>query len=168
MIKKININESQSVTINTGNGWLYDYKSAFGHDILPDLLPALQGIGQAVAIIGEEADESGTLSLKSLAAAVRDGAMIDALGPLYGLELTTVTNILWALVHNADKTTPPVEDWINDIDISFDIVIPEILEALPAAMVTSKNLTWLKDMMKTKTRDLSISTSSPSEQPQEG
>ena len=162
MIKKIKISESQSVTINTNTGWLYVYKSAFGHDILPDLLPALQGAGQTIAVLYD--DESKNLTLGRMMDAIRDGEMLDALGPFYGLELTTVINVLWAVVHNADKTTPPVEDWLEDKEIDFDLVVPELFEAIPDSMVSSKNVKWLKDLMKRKTENLSPSTQSQSEQ----
>ena len=71
---------------------------------------------------------------------------------------------LWAVVHNADKTIPPVEDWLEDKEIDFDLVVPELFEAIPDSVVSSKNVKWLKDLMKKKTESLSPSTQSQSEQ----
>lgn len=162
MIKKIKINESQSVTINTNTGWLFVYKSAFGHDILPDLFPVLHGVGQAIAVMYDE--DAKSLTLDKVMEAIRDGEMLGALSPFYQFELTNVISILWALAYNADKTIPPVEDWLEDKEIDFDLVVPELFEAIPDSMVSSKNVKWLKDLMKRKTESLSPSTQSQSEQ----
>ena len=165
MIKKIYINESQTVDINTSAAWLYTYKSAFGHDILPELLPALQGIGQTIAVLYDE--ETGTIPFSKAAEAIGSGELLDAMSPFYGLEFTTIINILWACVKSADIQTPPVEDWVQDKDINLDMVVPELLDAIPETFVSSKNLEWLKGALK-KTTNLSRSTSSQSEQSQEG
>lgn len=162
MIKQIKINDSQSVTVNTNAGWFYVYKSAFGHDILPDLLPALQGISQAVAVIYDEGEK--TLTFGRLLEAIGNGDLFGALLPLSGLEITTILNVLWSCAYNADKTIPPVEEWIEDKDIKFDLVVPELFDAIPDALISSKNLKWLKGQMKKRTESLSHSTSSRSEQ----
>lgn len=162
MIKKIKISESQSVTINTNTGWLFVYKSAFGHDILPDLFPVLHGVGQAIAVIYDE--DAKSLTLDKVMDAIRYGDMQGALSPFYQFELTNVISILWALAYNADKTIPPVEDWVEDKEIDLDLILPELFEAIPGSMVSSKNLKWLKDLMKKRTENLSLSTQSQSEQ----
>lgn len=162
MLRQIQINDSQSVTVNTNTGWLYVYKSAFGHDILPDLLPALQGIGQAIAVVYD--DDEKALSLGRLLEAVNDGELFGAMLPFNGLEITTILNILWSCARYADRTIPPVEEWLEDKDIKLDIVVPQLFEAIPDSMVSSKNLKWLKGQMKRRAESLSPSTPSQSEQ----
>ena len=50
MIKEIKINDNQTININTNIGWLFKYRSQFGHDILSDLLPIAESVMDMINI----------------------------------------------------------------------------------------------------------------------
>ena len=81
MKKEIKIGD-KTVELNSSAGWFYDYQEQFGHDIMPDLMPLLEGLlgtlaelqesGQDIALTDEiagkmvkvEITESKTFSLE--------------------------------------------------------------------------------------------------------
>lgn len=146
MIRTIQIDDQQ-VEINTSAGWLYAYRNRFGHDILPDIMPIIESILQAIASVLEESE--GELNEKNLAAAMNNDALIDAFIKMAGMEIVTVYNILWAMIYNKDRTIPGPEDYFNRFDrIPMDEVVLELFEAIVDSSVSSKNSARLLENIK--------------------
>ena len=125
MRKTIKLENKKSIKINTSWNWAYIYQEYFGHDIIPDLVPAIDAFLKTFTQIvnGEEADD------------------LD----IYGLEITTMTNIVWALAKNADENIPDVNEWLDEYDkFPLDIIVPEVVEALADSMISSKKAELLR------------------------
>lgn len=146
MIKDIKIDSKNKITINSGAGWYLIYRSQFGHDILPDLMPMIEAlISAAAAVIGK--DE--VITLQSVAKAVDDGDLYSALNSMSGLEVVTVINIAWAMAKNANRDIPEPETWINQYEnFPFDVVVPQVLEMAIKGSVSTKNWKRLLDLKK--------------------
>lgn len=149
MIKTININGSQSIEVNSSNGWLLIYKQTFGHDILPDLMPMLEAISSGLAEIMESTEED--FSTRGIIKALNDGALSSALFSLSGMELVTLLQIVWALNKNADNTvTNNVIEWANGFEtFEWDAIVPQVVQLIADSSATSKNLTRLQETIQT-------------------
>lgn len=146
MIKDIKIDSKNKITVNSGAGWYLIYRSQFGHDILPDLMPMVEAlIGGAAAIVGKDED----LSLQSVVKAVNDGDLSDTLISLSGLEMVTILNITWAMAKNADRDIPEPNTWINQFEVfPLDVIVPQVLEMAIKGSVSTKNCKRLLDLKK--------------------
>ena len=145
MIKTININDSQSIEVNSSNGWLIIYKETFGHDILPDLMPILEAIFSGLAEIMESTEDD--FSTRGIIKALNEGALTSALFSLNGMEIVTLLQVVWALNKNADNTiTNNVIEWANGFDtFEWDAIVPQVVQLIANSSATSKNLTRLQD-----------------------
>lgn len=127
MRKTIKLEDKKEIKINTSWNWAYIYQEYFGHDIIPDLVPAIDAFLKMFTEImsGSEVDEEGV--------------------DLYGLEVTTMTNIIWALAKNADDDIPDVRAWLDSYDkFPLDIIVPQVVEALADSMISTKKAELLR------------------------
>lgn len=149
MIKTININGSQSIEVNSSNGWLLIYKQTFGHDILPDLMPMLEAVFSGLAEIMESTEDD--FSTRGIIKALNEGALTSALISLNGMELVTLLQVVWALNKNADNTiTNNVIEWANGFDtFEWDAIVPQVVQLIANSSATSKNLTRLQGAIQT-------------------
>lgn len=130
MRKTIKINSKKSIKINTSWNWAYIYQEYFGHDIIPDLVPIIDAFLKTFTglVNGDEIDEDNF--------------------DLYGLEITTLTNVVWALAKNADEDTPDLKEWLDSFDeFPLDIIVPEVLDALATSMVSRKKAKLLQEQI---------------------
>jgi len=128
MRKTIKIDKGKEIKINTSWNWAYIYQEYFGHDIIPDLVPAIDAFISMLSsfVNGDEVDEDNF--------------------DLYGLEITTVTNVVWALAKNADEDIPEVRKWLDEFDeFPMDIIVPEVVDALTASMMSTKKAKLLRE-----------------------
>ena len=128
MRKTIKIDKGKEIKINTSWNWAYIYQEYFGHDIIPDLVPAIDAFISMLSsfVNGDEVDEDNF--------------------DLYGLEITTVTNVVWALAKNADEDIPEVRKWLDEFDeFPMDIIVPEVVDALTASMMSTKKAELLRE-----------------------
>ena len=125
--------KGQQIKINTSWSWAYLYQEYFGHDIIPDLVPIIDTLIDSITglLNGEEVDEEG-LSDK-----------------LYAFEITTVTNVIWALAKNEDDDIPEVREWLRKFDdFPLDVIVPEALECLTGSMVSAKKAQLLQERLR--------------------
>lgn len=128
MRKTIKIDKGKEIKINTSWNWAYIYQEYFGHDIIPDLVPAIDAFISMFngLVAGEEIDQDRY--------------------DLYGLEITTVTNVVWALAKNADDDIPDIREWLDQFDIfPMDIIVPEVVDALATSMMSTKKAELLRE-----------------------
>lgn len=139
MIKEIKINDNQNIRINTNIGWLFKYRSQFGHDILTDLLPIAESV---MDVINIDNDSDVIVDM---------GNIGDALISIVGMESVTVINIVWALAANADPSIGTPEEWVSGLEnFPLDVIVPECGSAIIDSLVSTKNrerLARLKNKM---------------------
>ena len=163
MIKTIDIGNGQTFEINSSNGWLYTYQEQFGHDVLPVLLPAAEALIQAFAKVAKNAD--GNVSdVSGLLSTADDEALTDMFITLSGMQLTTVTNIVWAMAKNAKSDIEEPRTWLNKFDVfPWDIIVPQALTAALEACVSKKKYDTIREILQTASPSaLSVSQSQQS------
>lgn len=170
MIKNININESQSVEINSSAGWLLIYRETFGKDILPDLMPILEAVLTSLFEIFEDmdpeninADGSVNINQPTILNGIISGAFTNTIASLSTLEFATIIRVIWALAKNSDSTvTNNVREWVNQFEsFPIDTICVELFGILTDSMISSKNAARLKGIAG-KMRQTATSTSTPS------
>lgn len=147
MLKKINLDESHSVEVNTSLGWLFAYKNAFGRDILPDLLPILEALVDALSGAFEY-EEGGEVDPLAVLKNVDETTIANAFSTLSSLEVVTIINILWAMCKNADKSIPVVDEWVNQFDsFPLDEIVPELFTLIIDSSISTKNSKSLRGIL---------------------
>lgn len=142
MKKIIKISDEQSFEINSSSGWLYTYQEQFGHDVLPVLLPAIEALLQAFA---DMVKDSKTDNMSDILKSADEETISNMFITLAGMQLTTVTNIVWAMAKNADDNIQNPKEWINSFDVfPWDIVIPQVLMATLESCVSKKKLNTIR------------------------
>ena len=149
MKKEIKVDKDHKFTIDTGLGWAYVYKEEFGMDVLPETVPLIES---AFGIAADFYDSSE-------AATVRD-LISEAAGTLSGTDLTTLTNIIWALAKNADESIPEPREFYNQFDcFSVTEILPKIIWTMADSILPTKKVKSLKEKIeKFKTETESHST----------
>lgn len=156
MIKTIKINKEQSVTLNSAAGWLFVYREQFGHDILPDIMPMLEGLLTA-AINTLKNAEGNKLTIE----AVDNDVLTDFFINISGLEAVSILQIVWSMAKNADDDTAPPEIWLNQFDVfPFDLIMPKVFRMIIDSSVSSKNARRLLDLVKETAGSLSTNSQS--------
>lgn len=173
MIRKVHLNEGQTVEINTSAGWLLIYRETFGKDILPDLMPIVEAVFTSLIEILEDADPESisrdgkiVVDTSSIIGSAMSGAFTNTIAALSTLEFTTIIQILWSLAKNADNKVPnDIASWINQFDtFPVDTITAELFSAISDSMISSKNVRRLKEMLQEiKLQSTSLSTKSSSE-----
>lgn len=151
MIKTIEINEEQKFDVNSAAGWLFIYRSQFGHDILPDLLPMIEGIASAAINVVPQIDTKGKeVDVNTVLSHLDMADVSELIYSFAGLESVTIIDILWAMAKNADKSIETPETWINQFEVfPLDTIIPELFELIIKSSVSSKNAKSLQNLFKT-------------------
>lgn len=143
MHRPYQVSENQSVVLDSSAGWLYIYNDYFGHDILPDLLPIMEGVLDAIAnVVGVI---EGT-EIEDIVKALVDKQVIDdVFVDLAAIEMTTILNVFWAMAKNEDNSIPAPEQFFKQFDVfPVDQIAPELFKQLLQSSISSKNLESLK------------------------
>lgn len=140
---KYQIEGDHSIVLNSSMGWLLLYREYYGHDILPDLLPALETI---LHMIGNTIDALEGDTMEDIVKAVTaddviDGVFID----LSGLEVSTLLNIFWAMAKNEDPSIASPKEFFDQFEVfALDEVAPKMFDQILKSCISSKNLKRLK------------------------
>ena len=146
MKKTIKIDDEQKFEINSSSGWLYAYQEQFGHDVLPVLLPAAEALLQTMADLMKDSKSD---NVADILAAADEETISNAFITLSGMQLTTVTNIVWAMAKNANDSIESPREWLNSFDVfPWDIVVPQVLGAALEACISKKKFEKLKETIK--------------------
>lgn len=150
MKKTIKIDDEQKFEINSSSGWLYAYQEQFGHDVLPVLLPAAEALLQTMADLMKDSKSD---NVGDILAAADEETISNAFITLSGMQLTTVTNIVWAMAKNANDSIESPREWLNSFDVfPWDIVVPQVLSAALEACISKKKFEKLKETIKIPNR----------------
>jgi hypothetical protein len=150
MKKTIKIDDEQKFEINSSSGWLYAYQEQFGHDVLPVLLPAAEALLQTMADLMKDSKSD---NVGDMLANADEETISNAFITLSGMQLTTVTNIVWAMAKNANDNIESPREWLNSFDVfPWDIVVPQVLGAALEACINKKKFDKLKETIKIPNR----------------
>lgn len=141
MEKIINIGNKE-VKLNNNVAWTMEYKTQFGQDILPTIMPIiLAGIESATAILNEAGLDKGKKPTISDVMRTLEGRTMDMLLPLFQLDFTDMAvNVFWAMAKAADDSIEPPKKWVKQFDeFPLDIILPTIGEMVVSGFVSSKN-----------------------------
>lgn len=137
----------KSVKLDNNIGWAMIYRNQFGHDIIPTLMPLVASAIDIVAGIINDTGKTEDITIEDLAGLVDGNAVIDAAVHLGGFEFVEVINITWALAKNTDDDIPEPDAWIKEFEVfPVDVVVPEVSKLIFRGLVSSKNLTRLKEI----------------------
>ena len=153
MIKTIKLSKNQSITLSNNVGWTMEYLDQFGHDIIPDIMPALSAVANLIAGMAQAAAENGdTLSFKdavSIISKVSGNTLTDAFIDLAELRFVDLVNIVWAMAKCADEEIPEPKEWVKQFDtFPLDVIMPEVFDMVLTGMASSKNVKRLREAMK--------------------
>lgn len=168
MRRTISIDE-HSIEIDTSMGWLFVYKSTFGRDVLPDLMPLVEAALAGLAeIFGSKViREDHTIDPEKVMELMDADALVDMLVKMAGMELTTVLQIFWAMAKNANRDIPPAEVFYGVLErFPMDEIVPMLFYAIVESSVSSKNAKSLLERMRKQIP--SLSTWSQSQESTEG
>ena len=170
MIRTLVLND-QPMELDSSLGWLYIYQRQFGHDILPDIMPlaeaVLAGLGDILTAVSDQGGEK-TMDVEAVLGLLNSDNIVEMFIKMAGMELTTVLNILWAMVRNKNPQTPGPQEFVNSFDRLplIDELAPALFYIIVDSSVSSKNSEGL--LAKIEKAMPSISTLLPSPQSTEG
>lgn len=140
MIKTIKISKDKDLTISNNLAWAMIYKSQFGHDIVPDIMPIVSAVTKLLGELGKMAGKDMTEVLKDLDGDTIQSALIE----LCALQFTDFINLTWAMAKANDDIETP-EKWVREFDqFPVDIIAPAVFDLLLKGLVSSKNLKSLR------------------------
>lgn len=141
MIKTIKISKDKDLAISNNLAWAMIYKSQFGHDIVPDIMPIVSAVTKLLGELGKMAGKDMTEVLKDLDGDTIQSALIE----LCALQFTDFINLTWAMAKANDDGIETPEKWVREFDqFPVDIIAPAVFDLLLKGLVSSKNLKSLR------------------------
>ncbi|MBQ1453903.1 MAG: hypothetical protein IIZ23_08030 [Ruminococcus sp.] len=132
MIKSIKIDDTHELTLSNNIGWAMKYREQFGHDIIPDLLPAVSAI---ITLLGEANGKK--FDIKKIDKDILQEALIN----LAGIQSVDFINLIWAMAKTADDSIKEPRKWVKEFDtFPLDIILPQAFNLLLEGLVSTKNL----------------------------
>lgn len=149
MVKTIKISKDKELTLSNNLAWAMIYKSQFGHDIVPDIMPIISALAKLFGELGKYSGQDVATILKNM-----DGDVIeDALIQLCAIQFTDFVNLVWTLAKANDDDIEAPEEWVRQFDeFPLDIIAPAVFELMTKGLVSSKNLKSLRGTTKAKSQ----------------
>lgn len=146
MEKTIQIGNKE-VRLNNNIGWTIDYRDQFGTDIIPTLLPMVAAALDLIKGLLEEMEDTSNLEWQDILKTLDGDTLLDALVHLGGLEFKDFINVTWAMAKCADETIPEPRTWVRQFEVfPLDEIAPAVFELIYKGIISSKNLTRLKNL----------------------
>lgn len=140
---------NKEVRLNNNIGWAIDYRDQFGQDIIPTLLPMVAAALDLIKGLLEEVEDTNNLEWRDILRLIDGDTLFDALVHLGGLEFRDFINITWAMAKCADDSIPEPRTWVKEFEVfPIDELAPTVFDLIFKGVVSSKNLTRLKDVKK--------------------
>ena len=128
MIKTIKISKDKDLTISNNLAWAMIYKSQFGHDIVPDIMPIVSAVTKLLGELGKMAGKDMAEVLKDLDGDTIQSALIE----LCALQFTDFINLTWAMAKANDDDIETPEKWVREFDqFPVDIIAHHNLTVNP-------------------------------------
>lgn len=147
MEKTIKIDSKTSIKLSNNIGWMMAYRDQFGRDIVPALVPVLNG---AIDIAMEiaKATEGKNVDALSVIKALDASTIQDALFSVAGLEFVDIINVVWAMAKAADDDIEEPREWAKTLPaFPLDVIMPVVFDMVLRCMVSTKNLRRLQTVM---------------------
>ncbi len=146
MEKTINIGNKE-VRLNNNIGWTIDYRDQFGTDIIPTLLPMVAAALDLIKGLLDEMEDTSNLEWQDVLKTLDGDTLLDAVVHLGGLEFKDFINVTWAMAKCADETIPEPRTWVRQFEtFPLDEIVPAVFELIYKGVISSKNLTRLKNL----------------------
>lgn len=140
---------NKEVHLSNNIGWAIDYRDQFGQDIIPTLLPMVAAALDLIKGLLEEVEDTNNLEWRDILRLIDGDTLFDALIHLGGLEFKDFINITWAMAKCADDSIPEPRTWVKEFEVfPIDELAPTVFDLIFKGVVSSKNLTRLKDVKK--------------------
>lgn len=140
---------NKEVHLSNNIGWAIDYRDQFGQDIIPTLLPMVAAALDLIKGLLEEVEDTNNLEWRDILRLIDGDTLFDALIHLGGLEFRDFINITWAMAKCADDSIPEPRTWVKEFEVfPVDELAPTVFDLIFKGVVSSKNLTRLKDVRK--------------------
>lgn len=140
---------NKEVRLSNNIGWAIDYRDQFGQDIIPTLLPMVAAALDLIKGLLEEVEDTNNLEWRDILRLIDGDTLFDALIHLGGLEFRDFINITWAMAKCADESIPEPRTWVKEFEVfPVDELAPTVFDLIFKGVVSSKNLTRLKDVKK--------------------
>lgn len=140
---------NKEVRLSNNIGWAIDYRDQFGQDIIPTLLPMVAAALDLIKGLLEEVEDTNNLEWRDILKLIDGDTLFDALIHLGGLEFRDFINITWAMAKCADESIPEPRTWVKEFEVfPVDELAPTVFDLIFKGVVSSKNLTRLKDVKK--------------------
>lgn len=140
---------NKEVRLSNNIGWAIDYRDQFGQDIIPTLLPMVAAALDLIKGLLEEVEDTNNLEWRYILKLIDGDTLFDALIHLGGLEFRDFINITWAMAKCADDSIPEPRTWVKEFEVfPVDELAPTVFDLIFKGVVSSKNLTRLKDVRK--------------------
>ena len=147
MEKTITIDEKTSFKADNSLAWMMIYKSQFGHDIIPEMMPFLGALSELVSGLAAEGLE--IKDTQDLMQRLDKETLTNMLIELAGVEFVSFLNICWAMAKCADPEIEEPIRWLKQFEtFPLDIVAPEIFGLAVQGVVSEKNLKRLQGQIK--------------------
>ena len=147
MVKTIKLNDEKELTLSNNLTWAMIYKTQFGHDILPDIMPIFSAVTKLLNELGKFGGQDLGNALKMM----DEEAVQNALIEICALQFTDFINLTWALAKANDDNIEPPYQWASQFDeFPLDIIAPAVFELMAKGLVSSKNLKSLRKPTKAK------------------
>lgn len=139
MIKRIDFEDGHSVELNSSIGWLIVYRSTFGRDILPDIMPVIESLlGLAAQVLGRTKKKE--LDVRDIMRALDQETISEIFITMSGMEVVTILNIIWAMAKKANPKIAGPETFFDEFEVfPLDILVPEVLRLIIESSISSKN-----------------------------
>lgn len=158
MEKTIKLDSKTSLRVTNNVSWMMVYHDQFGHDIVPALVPILNGFID-IAVDLAKATGGETLNKEVILKALETDTLREALFDMAGLEMVDVINIVWAMARALNDDIEEPREWAKSLPaFPLDVIIPIVGDMVLRCMVSTKNLKRLQEALKI----LGPSQSSPS------
>ena len=146
MEKTIQIGNKE-VRLNNNIGWTIDYRDQFGTDIIPTLLPMVAAALDLIKGLLDGMEDTSNLEWQDVLKTVDGDTLLDAVVHLGGLEFKDFINVTWAMAKCADETIPEPRTWVRQFEtFPLDEIAPAVFELIYKGVISSKNLTRLKNL----------------------
>lgn len=147
MEKTIVIDNEHSFKVDNCLAWMMIYKSQFGHDIVPEMMPFLGALSEMVT--GLVADGTDIKDAKELMSRLDKETVTNMLVELSAVEFVSFLNICWAMAKCADPSIEEPIRWIKQFDsFPLDVIAPEVFGLAVSGVVSEKNLQRLQRQIK--------------------
>lgn len=148
MIKTVKLGKDKELILSNNLAWAMIYKSQFGHDIVPDIMPIISALAKLFGELGRYSGQEVSELIKNIDGDVLEQALIE----LCAVQFTDFINLVWAFskANNDEIETP--DKWVRQFDeFPLDIIAPAVFELLTKGLISSKNLKSLRGTTKAST-----------------